>query len=60
MTKNVNNTQYEVITQLDPETGETIIPLPPELLQHLGWEQGDKIDFRMDESGRLVMTKRVG
>ena len=59
MTKHINNTQFEVITQLDPETGDTIIPLPPELLQQMGWKEGDQIDFRVDETGRLVMTKRA-
>lgn len=60
MTKNSDNSTYEVITQIDPETGDTVIPLPPELLQRMGWKDGDELDFNYDTQGRLVVTKRGG
>jgi hypothetical protein len=60
MTKNSDNSTYEVITQIDPETGDTVIPLPPELLERMGWKDGDELDFNYDKEGRLVVTKRGG
>jgi bifunctional DNA-binding transcriptional regulator/antitoxin component of YhaV-PrlF toxin-antitoxin module len=51
---------YEVVTQVDPETGDTILPIPPELLQRMGWKEGDEIDFGKDTEGRIILTKRGG
>jgi bifunctional DNA-binding transcriptional regulator/antitoxin component of YhaV-PrlF toxin-antitoxin module len=54
----INNSTYEVITQVDPETGEIILPIPPELLHAMGWKEGDEIDFTLDKNGTLVMVKK--
>jgi len=48
---------YEVITQEDPETGDMLIPLPPQLLRDLGWKEGDNVDFSIDEKGRIILKK---
>jgi len=48
---------FEVITQEDPETGDMLIPLPPQLLKDLGWKEGDEIDFSIDENGRIIVQK---
>jgi hypothetical protein len=48
---------FEVITQEDPETGDMLIPLPPQLLKDLGWKEGDSIDFTIDDKGRIVLKK---
>jgi hypothetical protein len=48
---------YEVITQEDPETGDILIPLPPQLLRDLGWKEGDDVDFSIDEKGRIILKK---
>ena len=53
-----DNSRYEVITQEDPETGDLIIPLPPELLKELGWSEGDEISFDMDDKGRFILKKK--
>ena len=49
---------FEVITQEDPETGDMLIPLPPQLLKDLGWKEGDEIDFSIDENGRIIVQKK--
>ena len=49
---------FEVITQEDPETGDLIIPIPPQMLRDLGWKEGDEIDFSFDEKGHLVITRK--
>ena len=51
------NMRYEVITQDDPETGDMIIPLPPQLLRQLGWKEGDNIDFQIDDKGKVIIKK---
>jgi hypothetical protein len=48
---------YEVITQEDPETGDMLIPIPPNLLKQLGWKEGDDIDFSIDDKGRIILKK---
>jgi len=53
-----NYDRYEVITQEDPETGDVIIPLPPQLLKDLGWKEGDEIDFSIDDNGRMIVQKK--
>lgn len=49
--------RYEVKTQEDPETGDLIIPLPPELLKELSWKEGDEIQIDMDEKGKIIFRK---
>jgi hypothetical protein len=48
---------FEVITQEDPDTGDMLIPLPPQLLKDLGWKEGDDVDFSIDDKGRIVLKK---
>ena len=48
---------YEVITQEDPESGDMLIPIPPQLLAELGWKEGDDVDFSIDEKGRIILKK---
>lgn len=49
---------WEVITQEDPETGEVILPIPPELLSRLGWKEGDELEWKQEETGAWVLAKR--
>jgi hypothetical protein len=51
------NIRYEVITHEDPETGDMIIPLPPQMLRELGWKEGDNIDFQIDDTGKVIIKK---
>jgi hypothetical protein len=47
-------TRYEVITQQDDNPDDMLIPIPPPLLEQMGWKEGDEIEFSMDELGRLI------
>lgn len=58
MSKKIDNSRYEVITQEDPETGDLILPLPKELLDNLGWVEGDEISFGLDDKGRFVLQRK--
>ena len=48
--------RYEVITQ-DGGDGDVIIPLPPELLQRLGWKEGDEILIQPSTDGQWIISK---
>jgi hypothetical protein len=49
--------RYEVITQEDPETGDLLIPMPPQLLAEMGWKEGDELDFQIDDQGKVIIKK---
>lgn len=51
------NIRYEVITQEDPDTGDLIIPLPPQVLAQLGWKEGDEIKFDIGQDGKIYVRK---
>jgi hypothetical protein len=55
-TKNPQNISYEVITQ-EGENGDLLLPIPPHLLEQLGWKEGDDIKFEMDDKGRYILSK---
>jgi hypothetical protein len=39
------------------ENGEYIVPLPQELLDEVGWKEGDTLDWR-EENGAYILTKK--
>ena len=51
-----DHTRYEVITQED-EHGDLIVPIPPPLLERLGWKEGDDIDFDIREDGTFLLQR---
>ena len=48
--------RYEVISQED--NGDVLLPIPPVLLEKLGWKEGDDISISLDEKGQYVLKKR--
>lgn len=52
-----DHVRYEVIVQEDPSSDDLILPIPPILLEQLGWKEGDEIDFAIDDKGRWFMKK---
>ena len=43
----------------DPETGELLLPFPPDMLSQVGWDFGDEIQWDVDEGlGIAVLTKK--
>jgi len=51
------NTRYEVIIQEDPTTGDLLMPIPPILLEQMGWKEGDDIEFAVNETGNYILQK---
>ena len=57
MSNNTNNVRYEVIVQEDPETGDLLLPIPQEVLDSLGWTEGDDIKFDVCQDGTFTLKK---
>jgi hypothetical protein len=57
MTAKKDTARYEVVTQEDPETGDLLVPIPPELLEKMGWKEGDQLQFDKDENGAIIIHK---
>ena len=51
------NTKWTVTLEEDPETGELIMPFPPELLAQVGWDYGDVLQWTESEHGSFVLSK---
>jgi antitoxin component of MazEF toxin-antitoxin module len=49
--------RWEVISQED-ENGDVLLPIPPILLQQLGWKEGDDIEFGVDKDGKYILKKK--
>ena len=43
--------------QLDGLTGELYVSLPDDLLEKVGWKEGDMVEYVPDENGFYVMRK---
>lgn len=48
---------YEVITQEDPETGDIILPIPQELLDKMGWVEGDSLEWVQTTDESWILSK---
>jgi len=56
------DTRWIVQLEEDPETGDLVMPFPPELLAELGWGVGDTLTWEPSvdkESYRLTKKKNV-
>lgn len=42
---------------IEGEDGEAILPLPEELLQEAGWEEGDELDWKDNKDGTYTLSK---
>lgn len=49
--------RYEVIAQEDEQSGDLLLPIPPALLEKLGWKEGDDIEFSVNKDGSWFLKK---
>jgi bifunctional DNA-binding transcriptional regulator/antitoxin component of YhaV-PrlF toxin-antitoxin module len=54
---NSNTVTWEVIVQEDPDNGDLILPIPQELLDRMGWHEGDNIEWKNDSDGKWILVK---
>jgi len=57
----LNNTtnKWTVTLEEDPETGDLVMPFPPELLAQVGWDYGDVLVWTETDHGSFVLSKKV-
>lgn len=51
--------QWTVTLEEDPATGELIMPIPPDLLNQMGWDFGDELEFHDNHDGSFILTKKL-
>ena len=49
--------KWELEVETDPETGDLVLSFPDEILESLGWKEGDLLDWELQEDGSLVFNK---
>lgn len=50
--------KYTAILEQDPDTGELVMPFPPELLSQMGWDFGDTLVWEDNHDGSFTITKK--
>jgi hypothetical protein len=49
--------KYTITLEEDPETGDVVLPFPPEVLEELGWVEGDTLLWNvLEENGSWSAT----
>ncbi len=47
-----------LIVQYDPDTGDHFIEFPQNLLDSVGWKEGDTINWESGENGSWILSKK--
>lgn len=45
------------IEDAEDGSGDGILTFPPEMIDELGWKEGDTLNFKANEDGILILTK---
>jgi len=51
--------RWTITLEEDPETKELILPFTPEILNTIGWKEGDVIVWKNNNNGSWTLTKKV-
>ena len=49
--------RWTIEVKEDPETGEAILPLPPDLLDKVNWKDGDTLEWIDNNDGSWSLVK---
>lgn len=52
------NKKWSITVEEDPETGEVILPLPKDLLEMQGWQEGDILTWEDNKDGSWSLTRK--
>lgn len=55
-----NQTNWTIEVEEDPETGDLILPIPPEIITKLGWKEGDDLVWISNDDGSWYIQKKDG
>lgn len=50
--------KYTIALEEDPETGDLLLPLTPEILKQVGWDFGDTILWEDMKNGSFILKKK--
>jgi antitoxin component of MazEF toxin-antitoxin module len=50
---------YTSTLKTDPETGELMLPIPSELLEDLGWKDGDTLICSFSDDQTITLRKKT-
>jgi len=50
--------RWSVKIEEDPETGDSILNFPPDMLEETGWKEGDTLIWKDLEDGTWSLTKK--
>jgi hypothetical protein len=51
-------THWTVKLEVDPETGDLIMPLTPDMLSQMGWDTGDTLLWEEMDNGSWSLRKQ--
>ena len=49
--------KWTVNIEEDPDTGDLLLPFPEDLLESMGWQEGDTLSWNIDENNNITLTK---
>lgn len=49
--------KWTLTVEEDPETGDSILQFPPELLEKAGWQEGDTLEWVDNNDGSWILQK---
>lgn len=52
-------TTHYVVETFENDNGETVLPLPQELVESLGWQEGDTLKWSVTDDGAAIIEKVV-
>lgn len=51
-------THWTITLEEDPETGDLVMPFPPDMLAQVGWDFGDTLIWEDMGNGSWTLTKK--
>jgi hypothetical protein len=58
VTKRQDRNTWTLIVEEDPETGDSILQFPPDLLEQAGWKEGDTLEWTDRGDGSWSLEKK--
>ena len=52
----MNNGTWTVVLEEDAETGDLILPFPPDFCVNADWREGDTLKFTVNDDQRCIIT----
>ena len=57
MSCSIKMINFTTTVEIDADTQDYLITIPDEILQELGWKEGDTLDWHITDSKQIIITK---